>query len=155
MYILSVIPTFIAMPKNGPDIIDKILDACYQSNKDALFIMSLMHQYEDRGFLTRKQLQGLYYKAEKVPELAPGLLATLQATIDKLPVREKQPQKVTLKEAVKDEASLQLIHEILQHYPQHKAVLAWQHKLSQQHELSATEITELKKLHKLLMQKLK
>ena len=29
-----------------PDIIDKVLEACYKANPDALFIMSLMHQYE-------------------------------------------------------------------------------------------------------------
>jgi hypothetical protein len=141
------------MPKSGPDIIDKILDACYHSNKDALFIMSLMHQYEDRGFLTRKQLQGLYYKAEKLPDLAPGLLATLQATIDRLPVRDKQPATIVIKETEKDEAALTMIRQILELYPQHKAVLALQTKIDTHHTLTPAETTDLKKLHKLIMEK--
>jgi len=51
--------------KQGIDIIDKILDACYKHNPDALFIMSLMHQYEERGGLSKKQLEGLLLKAKK------------------------------------------------------------------------------------------
>lgn len=33
--------------KPGVDIIARVLDALYQHNKDALFVMSLMHQYEE------------------------------------------------------------------------------------------------------------
>ena len=45
--------------KPGIDIIDKILDTCYKHNPDALFIMSLMHQYKERGNLSKKQMEGL------------------------------------------------------------------------------------------------
>ena len=34
-----------AVSKQKLDIIDKVLDACYKHNPDALFVMSLMHQY--------------------------------------------------------------------------------------------------------------
>ena len=78
--------------KGDIDFVDKILNACYTNNKYDLFTMSLMHQYEERGFLTKKQLQGLYYKAEKITDLPAGLLATLQANITKLPTREKKRQ---------------------------------------------------------------
>jgi hypothetical protein len=66
------------------DIIDKVLSACYAHNKDALFVMSLMHQYEERGSLSKKQLEGLFLKAQKVPEMPPNWLATLEATILKI-----------------------------------------------------------------------
>ena len=77
--------------KPGIDIIDKILDACYKHNPDALFIMSLMHQYEERGSLSKKQLEGLYLKAAKVTDLPPSWLATLEAEILKRPTRDKTP----------------------------------------------------------------
>lgn len=32
------------------DFVEKILAACYNSNKDDLFVMSLIHQFEDRDF---------------------------------------------------------------------------------------------------------
>jgi hypothetical protein len=70
--------------KKGPDVIDKILDACYQANKNALFTMSLMHQYEDRGFLTKGQLEGLYNKASSIEDMPVAWLATLEATIAKI-----------------------------------------------------------------------
>lgn len=73
--------------KQKLDIIDKILDACYRYNPDALFVMSLMHQYEERGSLSKKQLEGLYQKALKVPDMPVNWLATLQATINKMHTR--------------------------------------------------------------------
>lgn len=56
--------------KGSLDFVEKILTACYNSNKDDLLVMSLMHQYEDRVFLTKGQLQGLFYKDEKVVAIA-------------------------------------------------------------------------------------
>ncbi len=75
--------------KKEIDVIDKILEACYKSAQFPLFIMSLMHQYEERGSLSKKQLQGLYYKAEKVEDIPANWLATLEAVIAKMPNRYK------------------------------------------------------------------
>ena len=49
------------MPKGKLDIIDRVLEICYKHNPDALFVMSLMHQYEERGSLSKKQLQSAWY----------------------------------------------------------------------------------------------
>ena len=66
------------MSKGKLDIIDKVLEACYKYNPDALFVMSLMHQYEERGSLSKKQLEGLLAKAGKVPDMPANWLATLE-----------------------------------------------------------------------------
>lgn len=137
--------------KNGPDVIDKILNACYQANKDALFTMSLMHQYEERGWLTKKQMQGLYDKAKKIADMPAGWLATLEATIAKLPTRDKTPVSAITAAADPNEEAFKLITTILAKYPQHKAVLALQLKCNQQKPLTTTEKTELHKFYKLLI----
>ncbi len=75
--------------KPGIDIIDKVLNACYQAMPYQLFVMSLMHQYEERGSLSKKQLQGLYLKAKDVDEIPPNWLSTLEAIIKKMPTKYK------------------------------------------------------------------
>lgn len=139
--------------KDGLDFVEKILTACYNSNKDDLFVMSLMHQYEDRGFLTKGQLQGLFYKAEKVEDLPAGLLATLQATLSKLPTREKKNAPIVLNEFKKDEETANILSEILAKYPQHKAVLGFQNNFNKYDKLNSTEKLELNKIYKLLFKK--
>jgi hypothetical protein len=79
------------MPKGKLDIIDRVLEICYKHNPDALFVMSLMHQYEERGSLSKKQLQGLLAKASKVPDMPANLLATLEATITECIPERKRP----------------------------------------------------------------
>lgn len=139
--------------KAGIDIIDKILDACYKHNPDALFIMSLMHQYEERGSLSKKQLEGLYLKAQKVRDMPTNWLATLEAEILKRPTRDKTAPAENRPLYSKDEASEKRIHEILTKYPQHKRVLFLQSKFSNNGLLSADEKSELEKFHKLLIKK--
>lgn len=136
--------------KGNIDFVDKILVSCYKSNKDDLFIMSLMHQYEDRGFLTKGQLQGLFYKAEKVKDLPAGLLATLQAALSKLPTREKKNAPIIINEVKKDEDTANKLNDILTKYPQHKAVIGLQNNFNKHDKLSSAEKIELDKIHKLL-----
>ncbi len=139
--------------KKGPDIIDKVLEACYQHQKESLFVMSLMHQYEERGFLTKKQMQGLHSIASKIADINPGLLATLQATIDKLPTRDKSTLviKKAVQPVVPHNRITEMIETILEKYPQHKTVLAIKHQYSKKHELAAADMTALEKFHKLLV----
>jgi hypothetical protein len=143
------------MKNNTPnlDFVEKILNACYNLNKDDLFVMSLMHQFEDRGFLTKGQLQGLFYKAEKVDDLPSGLLATLQATITKLPTKEKKDTPIVLNETKKDEETANMLNEILAKYPQHKAVIGLQNNFNKYDKLTSTEKLELNKIYKLVLKK--
>ncbi len=139
--------------KGSLDFVEKVLTACYNSNKDDLFVMSLMHQYEERGFLTKGQLQGLFYKAEKVADLPTGLLATLEATIIKLPTREKKNTPIVITEVKKDEETEKRINQILGKYPQHKAVIGFQNNFNKYDKLSSSEKLELDRIYKMLIKK--
>jgi hypothetical protein len=139
------------MKDSSIDVIDKILDACYKHNPDALFIMSLMHQYEERGSLSKKQLQGLYQKAQKVRDIPASWLATLEAIIAKMPNRFKSEAATHTPSYQKDEEAGKTIAAILNKYPQHKRVLYLQAKYNNNEPLTTTEITELEKFKKLLL----
>lgn len=149
-YLRSVFPVMYK-PKPGIDIIAKILDALYKHNPDALFVMSLMHQYEERGSLSKKQLQGLLSKAQKAETIPGSWLGTLEAIILKMPTRYKPVEPVVITPVYrKDETAGVLIKAILARYPQHKRVLFLQAKYDNNEPLSAEEITELKKFAKVL-----
>lgn len=134
------------------DIIDKILQACYNTHSYSLFIMSLMHQYEERGFLTKKQMEGLLKEAKKVNEMPENWMATLEAMISKMPNRYKSPEPAAKPLFEKDDTTGKLIHEILVAYPQHKRVLFLQAKF-QNNTLTETEKKELVKLHGIVIKK--
>jgi hypothetical protein len=138
-------------PKPGIDIIARILDALYAHNPDALFTMSLMHQYEERGSLSKKQLQGLLSKAQNVNEIPQNWLGTLEAIILKMPTRYKSVEPIASSPIYqKDEASGKLIYAILEKYPQHKRVLFLKARYENNEPLSVDEVTELKKFCKVL-----
>ena len=137
--------------KGKLDIIDKILEACYQHNPDALFVMSLMHQYEDRGSLSKKQLEGLLSKAQKVKDIPPNWLGTLEAIILKMPTRYKSEEPVIAAPIYeKNEEAGKLINTILARYPEHKRVLFLQLKYNNRELISTDEINELKRFYKAL-----
>lgn len=138
--------------KDGIDVIDKVLDACYRHYPDSIFIQSLMHQYEERGSLSKKQLQGAYQKALKVKNIPEQWLATMEATILKMPTRFKSPVEVPKTPLfTKDEKAGTLITEILAKYPAHKRVLFLQSKHNNNETLTPAEVTELEKFKKLLV----
>jgi len=137
--------------KSGIDIIGKILDACYAHNPDALFIMSLMHQYEERGSLSKKQLQGLLAKAQKAKNIPQNWLGTLEAIILKMPTRYKLEESVAPSPIYeKNEEAGKILSSILAKYPGHKRVLFLQSKYENNEALVADEINELKRFYKAL-----
>ena len=83
-------------------------------------------------------------------------LATLEATIAKLPNRDKTPiqTKVAI-EKIKDDAIEKKLATILASYPQHKAVLGLKFKFDKQAELQPNEQKELEKFYSLLIEKKK
>jgi hypothetical protein len=140
--------------KREIDIVDKVLDACYKAGSKGIFIESLMHQYEERGSLSKKQLQGLYQKALQVKDMPVNWLATLEATILKMATRYKPSLTITKAlNDTKDEHAGELIAAILAKYPQHKRVLFLQSKYENKETLTPAEITELEKFYKILLQK--
>ena len=146
------------LPKNKRiDVIDKLLALCYAHNKDALFIMSLMHQYEERGSLSKKQLQGLLLKAQKIKEIPAHQIAAVEAIVLKMPTRDKTPvQKTT--PAISDAeaqitAALAQTEQVLALYPSHKQVLVLRSKLMSNQPLTPQEQTDLTKFVKILVKK--
>jgi hypothetical protein len=137
--------------KQGIDIINEILEACILAYPVSSFIISLYKQYINRGWLTKKQLQGLHNKAQKINELPPGKLAALEAIINKMPTRYKSEAPAENKPLYqKDEETGKLIQAVLQKYPQHKRVLFLQSKYQNNEPLSSSELTDLKNFARML-----
>lgn len=137
--------------KPDVDIISDVLKASKEAYPNSSFIQSLSLQYQERGGLSKKQLEGLYKKAEKIKTMPPNWLATLEAEILKRPTRYKStpPSPKPLYE--KDEKTGRVIEAILEKYPQHKRVLFFQSKYQNNESLSAAEIAELEKFQRLLL----
>lgn len=144
---------YLRMHRKKPDvdIIADILKAGREAYPDSEFIRSLSMQYEERGGLSKKQLQGLYQKVAKKQAVPEAKLATLEAVILKKPTKYKSglPENTPL--YTRDEAVGQMINSILEKFPQHKRILFFKSKYEGNETLSAVEKTELEKLHKLLM----
>src|SRR5450432_569921 len=136
--------------KDRLDIVNEVLEECILAYPVSSFIISLYQQYQQRGSLSKKQLQGLYGKASKIEQLAPGKLATIEAIIKRMPTRYKSelPEVKPLFE--KEEATGKLIAEILDRYPQHKRVLFLKAKYDNNEILSPADITDLKRIKSLL-----
>src|SRR4051794_34344748 len=76
-------------PPGSIDSINVLLEECILAYPVSSFVISLYQQYQKRGSLSKKQLQGLYQKALKIPDLAPGKLAAVEVIIKKMPTRNK------------------------------------------------------------------
>ena len=139
------------------DVIDKLLSLCYAHNKDALFIMSLMHQYEERGSLSKKQLQGLLLKAQKIKEIPAHQIAAVEAIVLKMPNRDKTPVQKTTPAISEAEAHIVAARaqteQVLALYPSHKQVLLLRSKLMSHQSLTTQEQADLTKFVKILVKK--
>ncbi len=136
--------------KPDVDIVLDILEAVLEAQPLSSFTQSLLHQYQERGGLSRKQLQGLFNKASKIKTIPPNKLATLEAIILKKPQRYKSELPETKQLYEKDEATGELINAILRKYPQHKRVLFFKSKFENNEILSPADLAELQKFRKLL-----
>lgn len=136
--------------KPGVDVIKDVLEAALEAFSASVFIQSLSKQYDDRGFLSKKQLEGLYQKAGKANSISQTKLATLEAIILKMPTRYKSAMPEYQPLYVKDGAVGEKITAILAKYPQHKRVVFFKSKYDNNETLNATEIAELEKFSKLL-----
>ncbi len=137
--------------KPDVDIVKDILEALLEAQPSSTFVQSLSYQYEERGGLSKKQLEGLFKKATKIGTIAPGKLATLEAVILKRPTRFKSAPPALKPFFNPDEKVGAMIDAILAKYPQHKRVLFFLNKFKNNETLSPIEVTELEKFHKLLI----
>ncbi len=140
------------MKSNKPkiDIINDLLEDCILAFPISSFVISLYKQYQQRGSLSKKQLQGLHSKASKIENVNVSKLGTLEAIIKRMPTRFKSEMPPPAPLFEKDIAAGKLIEEILAKYPQHKRVLFIQSKYENNELLSILEISELKKFRQLI-----
>lgn len=138
--------------KPDVDVLKDILEAAKLAYPKNEFVHSLAFQYEERGGLSKRQLEGLFKKWQKIKDLAPGKLATLEAMILKKPSKTKAaPPPPPKPMFTADEDSIHKVTAILDRYPQHKRVLVFQQMLERNQPLSPSDKTELDKFHKLLV----
>src|SRR5947199_1779739 len=132
------------------DIINEVLEACILAYPVSSFIISIYQQYQKRGSLSKKQLQGLFSKASAIENLPTAKLATLEALIKKMPTRFKSELPETKPLYEKEKTAGELIEVILAKYPLHKRVLFLRSKYENNQPISAMEVDELKKFKQLL-----
>jgi hypothetical protein len=137
--------------KSKLDIINMLLEDCVMAFPVSSFVISIYQQYQKRGWLSKKQLQGLYDKASKINGVLPGRLAALESIIKKMPTRQKSDLPENKPMFEKDETAGKQIDAILTRYPQHKRVLFLKAKFDNNETLSHTETAELKKFSKMLL----
>jgi hypothetical protein len=140
------------MHKKKPelDVINDVLESCILAYPISSFIISLYKQYQERGSLSKKQLQGLHGKASKIKDMSPGKLATLEAVINKMPTRFKSEAPTPKPLYEKEESVAEIMENILSKYPHHKRVLFLKSKYDNNEMLTPADITELKKFTQLL-----
>ena len=136
--------------KPGIDIINDLLEACILAYPISSFIISLYKQYQQRGSLSKKQLQGLHSKASKIEDISISKLGTLEAIIKRMPTRYKSELPPPQPLFEKDKAAGLLIEAILEKYPRHKRVLFLKSKYENNDLLSSFEISELKRFKQLI-----
>jgi len=132
------------------DIVMDILKAVLEAQPLSSFTQSLLHQYQERGGLSKKQLEGLYGKASKISSIPVGKLATLEAIILKKNSKQRSELPATAPLYTRDEETGRVIANILAKYPEHKRVLYFRSKYDNNEPLQPAELTELKRFEKLL-----
>ena len=133
------------------DIVKDVLEAVLEAQPLSSFTQSLYSQYQERGGLSKKQLQGLYSKAEKIKTIPPGKLATLEAIILHKHSKHKSELPVNTPLYSKNQEAGNKIDLILDKYPQHKRILFLKSKFDNNEVLLASDLAELDKFHKLLI----
>ena len=136
--------------KPDVDIVFDVLQAVLQAQPDSTFVQSLLHQYQERGGLSKKQLQGLYGKAQRIPTIPVNKLATLEAIILRKHTKERSVLPATTPLYNKDEGTGKMITAVLDKYPQHRRVLFLKSKYDNNEVLYTAEIAEQEKFTKML-----
>lgn len=137
--------------KPDVDVIQDLLKKTLEHYPTSKFITSLLFQYQERGSLSKKQLEGLHSKATNVKDIPPGKLATLEAIILKKPTRFKSPPPSLAPEPEKDILLEKRMDDILGKYPLHKGILFLKTKFDNNEAVSIQEKAEIERLHKLLI----
>jgi hypothetical protein len=132
------------------DSVNVLLEECIMAFPVSSFVISLYKQYVSRGYLTKKQLLGLYDKASGIEGIAPGKLAAVEAIIKKMPTRFKSEKPAIKPLYEKNEEAAMLIRNILSKNPSHKRTLFLETKLRNNEPISQSEMKELKTFNDIL-----
>lgn len=132
------------------DVVMDILKALLEAQPHSTFVASLYQQYQERGGLSKKQLEGLFNKSLKVKSIPANKLATLEAMILKRPNRYKSAPPPPKPLYEKDEKIGQMMEAILAKYPQHKRVLFLKSKYDNNETLTPAEVLEVERFTKVL-----
>lgn len=132
--------------KPGVDIVLDILVTVAEALPQSVFANSILKQYQERGGLSKKQLEGLYQKAQKLGTIPPAKLATLEAIILKKPTRYKSELPATQPLFTRDPVTGDLIKKILSIFPAHKRVLFLQAKYENNEVLTSSELADLQQI---------
>ena len=135
------------------DVVMDVLIATAAAYPASNFVKSLLFQYQQRGGLSKKQLQDLYDKAAKVNGLPVGKLATLEAIILKKPTRYKSVINEGPVVVTKNVKTGALMEEILIKYPQHKMLVFLKAKYDNNETFTANETTEVERFYTVLLKK--
>ena len=135
--------------KPDVDVILDILDAAVAAYPGSAFLQSLRGQYQERGGLSKKQLEGLFKKTQHLTTIPDNKRATLQAEILKRPNRYKSEKPAITPLYQKDERIGTMVQTVLTKYPQHKRVLFFKLRYDNNETLTTAEVTELEKFYKL------
>ncbi len=133
------------------DIVAYVLQAVLKAKPEDNFCKSIQIQYMERGGLSKKQLEGLQGKAQRIHGIHAGKLATLEAIIKKKHTTQRSTVSIVNVVEEKDKIAEKMITEILEKYPQHKRVLLFKSKFEKDGKLINAEKEELVKFHKLLI----
>lgn len=128
-------------------MVNEVLEECILAYPLSSFIISLYKQYQQRGSLSKKQLEGLYGKAAKIENLPPGKLAAIEAIIKRMPTRYKSELPQTKPLFEKEESLGRMITEILNRYPNHKRVLFLKAKYDNNDLFTSIDLADLKRFH--------
>lgn len=132
------------------DIVNDLLEECILAYPVSSFVISLYKQYQQRGSLSKKQLQGLHSKASKIKDVSQSKLGTLEAIIKRMPTRYKSELPPPSPLFEKNKNAGELIDQILARYPAHKRVLFLKAKYDNNEVVSPAELTELKRFKQAL-----
>lgn len=130
------------------DIVFDLLKEVASANPGSSFAQSILVQYQERGGLSKKQLQGLYGKAERLPGISTAKLATLEAIILRKNEKTRSPKPEIKPLYEKEEKTGLQIGAILERYPEHKQVKYLQAKYENNEPLSSSELLDLQRIFK-------
>jgi hypothetical protein len=135
------------------DIVEEILEDALGALPLSSLLIGYFKQYNQRGFLTKKQLIGLLAKAKQANSSPSSKLATLEVMIKKMPNRIKSELPESTPDFQKDPEVQPILDEILSKFPQHKRALFLQSKYLNNEVIIPQEMQELRQFQKVAAKK--